>query len=137
MENKPIVELIRIAETEDGTLGILRVNKDEWFCCTLEPSDEENAQSISSIPAQQYLCGRYSSPKYPHTFEVLGVPGRSKILFHSGNRKKDTAGCILLGQYFGKLQGDRAVLNSGNTFSDFMNQMLGAEVFHLTIKEEF
>ena len=66
-----IVELIRLEENFDyGTFGALRINK-EVFCVTLEPADLLNKQNVSSIPAQQYLCERYSSTKYPNTFQIM------------------------------------------------------------------
>lgn len=133
-----VVELIRIEENEIyGTFGVLRINK-EAFCVTLEPADHENASNISSIPSQQYICSRVNSPKYGNTFEVLNVPGRSHVLFHAGNTKDHTKGCILLAQYYDKLKGDRAVLNSGRTFEIFNERIMnGIATFHLTIKEEY
>ena len=68
---------------------------------------------------------------------VNNVPGRDLVLFHPGNRVKDTLGCIVMAQYWGKLQGDRAVLNSGNTFKAFMEIMEPFDVFHFTIKEVY
>ena len=133
----PVLEIIRVEENfEYGTFGILRINK-EVFCVTLEPSDEENASNISSIPAQQYICRRVNSPKYGDVFEVTNVPGRTHVLIHAGNVDEHTTGCILLGQYFGKLRGDRAVLNSGKTLTEFMRRMTMYNSLHLTIKEEF
>lgn len=131
----PVVELIRLEENSDfGTLGILKVNK-EIFCCTLEPNDMENTPYISSIPAQQYTCKRYSSSKYPNTFQIMDVPNRSKILFHPGNKIKDTAGCILLGKMFYDLAYDRGIANSGATFNRFISTMEPYSEFHLTIHE--
>lgn len=133
----PIVELIRLEEDAlFGTFGILKINK-EVFCVTLEPPDKENVTNISSIPAQQYHCELYDSPKYGKTFKVMNVPGRKHVLFHGGNVAKHTKGCILLAQYFGKLKGNRAVLNSGNTFKVFMETMQGQNIFHLTIREVY
>ena len=109
----------------------------ELFCFTLEPRDEENASRISSIPAQQYECRRYSSRKYPDTWQIMDVPGRSKVLFHSGNVVVETQGCIMLAQHIGKLQENRAVLNSGATFQSFMNTTLGFSKLHLTITENY
>jgi len=134
--NRQTVELIRLEESIEGTFGVLKVNK-YVYCCTLEPSDRENERNVSSIPAQQYQCIRIQSVRYGDTFQVMDVPGRSHILFHAGNRVRDTQGCILLGQYFGKLRGDRAILNSGRTFHDFMTHMKGSMGFYLTIKEVF
>ncbi len=129
-----VVELIRLEETAEGTLGVLKVNK-EAFCCTLEPADRENAKNVSSIPAQQYLCEVHDSPKFGITHLVRNVPGRSGILFHPGNSADDTEGCILLGQYFGKLRGKRAVLNSGATFKSFLRTV--GPRFLLTIREVY
>ena len=134
---RPIVELIRLEEDEiHGTFGVLKINK-KVFCVTLEPPDLENQQSVSSIPVQQYICRRYSSAKYPDTFQVTNIPGRTKVVFHSGNIVDNTQGCILLGQYFGKLSGNRAVLNSGKTFKDFMAILGEVRAFHLTVKEMY
>lgn len=139
----PTIRLIRVEENYDhGTFGVLLINS-QLFSWTLEPKDEENKSNISSIPAQQYECKRYSSPKYPDTFEITNVPDRFNVLFHSGNTDDDTAGCILLGNTIGKLKGNRAILNSGNTFNEFrstMKDMLDlckSDSFHLTIVEKF
>ena len=133
----PTVRLIRIEENfEFGTFGVLAINS-EMFCLTLEPPSQENASNISSIPCQQYFCERYSSERYPSTYQVMNVPGRFNILFHSGNTKDDTAGCILCGETIGKLKHDRAILNSGRTFNRLMALMEPYDRFHLTIKEEY
>jgi hypothetical protein len=134
---KPIVELIRLEENDQfGTFGVLRIQK-EVFCVTLEPADLLNAPQTSSIPAQQYLIKRHNSPKFGETFQVMDVPGRSAVLIHAGNVVGNTQGCIILGQFFGKLKEGRAVLNSGATFQAFMEAMAGYEVGHLTIKEVY
>ena len=134
---RSIVEIIRLEEDFlHGTFGVLKIDK-AVFCVTLEPPDRYNMQNQSSIPAQQYECIAHNSPKYGATFKVRNVPDRINILFHAGNIVGDTGGCILLGQYFGKLKGDRAVLNSGSTFKNFMRVMQGEDYFHLTIKEEY
>lgn len=133
-----IIELIRLEEDYDyGTFGIMKVNK-KVFCVTLEPRDEENLIKMSSIPAQQYICIRYFSPKFQYeTFKIENVPFRSDILFHPGNTIKDTLGCILLGKSFFGMQKDRGINNSGSTFKVFMSLMEGENKFHLTIKEDY
>ena len=133
----PVIELIRLEEDfRYGTFGVLKFNK-QVFCVTLEPPDLENAPSRSSIPAQQYALRRILSPKFEETFQVSDVPGRDHVLLHPGNRVVDTQGCIILAQHFGKLSGDRAVLNSGDTFAEFMRKMAGSDTAHLTIYEHF
>ena len=96
-----------------------------------------NKQNESCIPAQQYSCMRTVSPKFGETFEIVNVPFRWHVLFHKGNTINDTLGCIILAQHYGKLGKDRAVLNSGKTFNEFMNIMKGVDRFNLTIKEAY
>jgi hypothetical protein len=133
----PIVEILRIEENyQYGTFGILRIQK-EAFCVTLEPPDLENLINRSSIPAQQYLCTKFESPKFGSTYIVTNVPARNLILFHPGNVRGNTEGCILLAQHYGKIRRDRAVLNSGDTFAKFMTAMKEHERFHLTIREVY
>ena len=125
-------ELIRLEEGPHGTFGILKISK-RIFCATLEPRDMLNKKNISNIPApQQYICQLRDS-RFGLTFEVMNVPNRTGILFHAGNYVGDTEGCILLGQYVGKLRGERAIHNSGSTFLRFMERMKYVEEFLLTI----
>ena len=131
------VRLIRLEEDHlYGTFGALIIDS-KLFCWTLEPPDELNQQSISSIPAQQYRCKRCSSDRYPDTFQVMNVPGRTKILFHKGNFDEHTEGCILLARKYGVLRGGRAIMNSGDTFNQFMEIMQGIDEFSLTIVEQY
>jgi len=132
-----IVEILRREENfQYGTFGILSINK-EVFCVTLERPDILNKPFESSIPAQQYICKRIVSPKFGETFQIMNVPGRDHVLFHPANLMTELEGCIALAQYFGKLKGDRAVLNSGNTFKEFMKIMENEDKFHLTIVEYY
>lgn len=132
----PIVELVRLETGKQGTFGALLICK-KVFCFTLEPPDRLNKKRVSSIPPSQYICWRHQSPRFGETFQILEVPDRSEILFHSGNVVTNTEGCILLGSTIGKLKGDRAVLNSGDTFKAFMKAVEGFQAFHLTIREVY
>ena len=132
----PVIELVRLeSNTQYGTFGILKINK-RVFCVTLEPPDQDNKENISCIPSGQYQCIRHTSPTFKETFLVTDVPDRSNILFHAGNTIENTKGCIILAQYYDKLKGNRAVLNSGNTFKSFMHLMKNYPGFHLTIQEQ-
>lgn len=113
-----IAELFRMEETEEGTIGVLRIDN-KVFCATLELPDKDNKREESCIPEGTYWCNKYLSPKYSWTWIVSDIPGRKHILFHAGNTADDTKGCILLGQHAGKLGEKRAVLNSGATFTKF------------------
>ena len=130
------IEIIRLEATQFGVFGVLKIDK-EVFCVTLEPPDLLNAHSRSCIPTGQYECQLWNSPSFGKTYLVMGVPNRANILFHPGNRVGDTEGCILVAQHFGKLHDDRAVLNSGNTFRDFMRRLQPDETVHLTIREVY
>jgi len=128
------VQLVRVEQSEHGTFGVLKI-EGVAFCVTLEPEDRSNQVLVSCIPAGAYICERIASPKFGETFEITDVRGRSHILFHAGNTKTDTQGCIMLAQYFGKLRGDRAILNSGHTFREFMAELTGRDRFLLAISE--
>ena len=132
-----IVKLVRIeTHPEHGTFGAMTING-EAFCVTLEPYSRDNASNVSCIPTGQYICNRYSSARYPDTFQISGVEGRSYVLFHAGNTDDDTAGCILLGSEFGKLGKDRGILESGDAFKSFKQVFADTLQFKLTIVEEF
>ena len=134
MDFKPILEIVRLEEGQFGTFGVLKVQKRiQMF--TLEPNDWENVTSVSSIPAQQYLCRRYLSDKFGETFIIEQVPNREGILFHWGNWKKDTEGCILLGR--GLLTDRTGVSNSKEAFKQFMEMFSGYNLLHLTVKEVY
>ena len=134
-----MLDIIRLEEHPAyGTFGILRIHR-SIFCATLEPPQLLNARNISCIPAKPYSCAVYYSPKFRfNTYIVQQVPNRSGILFHPGNTKEDTEGCIILGEYPQKLRGpSRSLINSGQTFRDFMTVMYGYPTTRLIIKEEF
>lgn len=133
----PMVKILRMNEDpQAGTFGALLIQGNP-FCATLEPGDLLNKAFESSIPAQQYWCKKHYSPLFNDTYKVLDVPGRGDILFHPGNVVEDTYGCVVLAQYWGKLSGNRAVLNSGKTFREFLKILNPYEIFHLTITEVY
>ena len=122
-------KLIRIEQTEQGALGPL-VLDGEYFCSFLMPDagDPERYQ----IPAGLYPCRRYHGKRWVDTFEIV-VGGHTALLFHSGNTEANSLGCTLLGQYPGKLKGQRAILNSGQTFNKFMVRLEGINEFQIEI----
>ena len=119
-----------------GTCGAMSLDGVP-FSVTLEDYWRFNKPNVSCIPAGQYLCKRYHSKKYPNTFEVTGVEGRSKILFHSGNTEKDTKGCILIGSRYGLLGSRHAILRSKIVFDKFIKALGDDYEFILTITEDY
>lgn len=94
------LQLIRTYKNE-ATIGTVYHDKRK-ICETLErpnlnnqkdnPATPENESSC--ISEGEYLCKRYSSEKFPDTWEVTNVPNRSKILFHPANKINELLGCI-------------------------------------------
>ena len=130
-----IVELIRLESSNEGTFGVVRVNK-EMFCVSLEPKWFGNERSISCIPTGQYTCKMVDSPSFGRVYQVLDVHGRTHILFHIGNYVENTDGCILLGQRVTELTFGRAVTTSAKTIAEF-NALLKGDPFILTITENY
>ena len=96
--------LCRFVVKEKFTLGRLKIFNASgnllFECYTLELPYINNEKSISSIPANDYVCKLIVSPKFGFVFQVLNVVNRAKILIHKGNYTTDTHGCILLGSSY-------------------------------------
>jgi hypothetical protein len=142
--------LQRFADTPFGTFGFLDLGTvggagPERFC-TGEDDWFENAPHVSCIPAGRYHCARsaYHGGRGT-TFEVMGVPRRSRILFHGGATEEDTRGCILLGLDFGAfsvadedapgrpMRVKWGVTDSATAFRRFLERLEGVEAFLLEI----
>ena len=133
----PNLKIVRVEDSfEYGVFGMLLIGG-ETFCMTLEPPEFWNKKNFSCIPPGQYECVRIMSPKFGTTYEIQSVPFRDHVLFHPGNRVEDTIACVCLAEKLGKLRGDRAILNSGKTFTNFLNIMQSYPEFKLTIREEW
>jgi hypothetical protein len=125
--------IVRLESALDGALGVLLLDS-KIFCFTLEPDITETKKLY--IPQGEYLCKRFHGIKWPNTFEIV-VAGHTAVLFHAGNVEADTHGCILLGATVGKLKGQRAVLNSGETFNNFMERCFNLMRFNLLIEDRY
>lgn len=131
-------KILRGAENPMGVFGMLMEipflkGNVVPFALTLERNWEENKQNVSCIPAGDYLCKRWHSAKHPNTFEITNVPNRSAILFHTGNLEEHSAGCILVGEEFGYLGDQIAVLSSKRGFNEFLQRTEGINEFWLSI----
>ncbi|MDP2815297.1 MAG: DUF5675 family protein [Rectinemataceae bacterium] len=111
--------LLRIAQNEHATFGVLK-EQGFPFALTLELPWRDNTAEYSCIPSGFYVCKRIQSPKFGNTFEIVNVAGRSNILFHKGNKDEDTKGCILVGEEFSVIDGERAISSSARGFAEFM-----------------
>lgn len=134
-----IVTLTRDEQNRDGTFGrmrllsgvIIRTCEDDWL---------QNARGRSCIPAGMYQLVRTTYWKHNvETFEVVPVPGRTRILVHVGNTEEDTLGCILTGLRRGEIMVAKdedtgqpkvmkqAVVESRQAFKLFMQSMAGVD----------
>jgi len=131
-----LVKIIRMEENQEGTFGILAIDR-KMFCLTLELPWRQNKKNESSIYPGCYDCVRKKSWKHGETFEVKNVYNRKHILFHIGNTIDDTKGCILLGDKIGEWKGKRAVLSSAKAFTRFMSRMDLVDRFDLIIENYY
>lgn len=103
----------------DYIIGTLKVDS-QFFCNTLERPWKNNANNISCIPAGCYEVLLTYSAKFKRNLPlVTGVPKRTGIRFHRGNKVSDSSGCILVGE--NKVKG--MVLNS-TTYEEKLVQLL-------------
>lgn len=141
--------LARFSKSDDGVLG--RLIDEAGIMPRLYTFEEEdlcNARNISCIPPGSYICKRTVYHRHGiESFEVTGVPNRTRILFHVGNHDGDTAGCILVGLRSGELRvrdeedGEvrmkKAVLQSRPAFDRFMEALEGVDEFTLDVIEAY
>lgn len=140
----------RFITGKQGTFGALSVEESDGektpFAVTLERQWLNNQRSISCIPAGNYMCLRcntapeynfQNSPKFGDTFVVTDVDGREFILFHTGNLDEDTHGCILVGEQYGSLHEDTAILSSRQGFGELMSLLKDKNEFELVIINHF
>jgi hypothetical protein len=113
--------LARISTHPDfGTFGVLKWDRyPAPFAVCLENPWKNNERNVSCIPAGDYECATFDSPTHGPTWQVLGVPNRTYILFHKGNTHIHTAGCILVGETFTHIEGIPAIGYSGDGFAEF------------------
>lgn len=119
------VILTRVCDDGNATFGTLHLAATPRpLCVTLENTWADNEPRVSCIPEGEYrLHLMHESPKYGVVPKVLEVPARSHILFHAGNRARDTLGCVLLGLGFGVLEGENAVVRSRPAFNSVVDDL--------------
>lgn len=140
--------LRRLENTEDGVFGKLFVPKDPLLVLhTMEDDWKDNQKGQSCIPTGTYLMRRTIYHKHGYeTFEVTGVPNRSRILIHPANTEEDVEGCIGVGLRRGvlavededdpkhPLREKRAVVASREAFRKFMEAMAAVDEATLVVE---
>ena len=140
------IELKRVAcDGSNPTMGVLLSHRIP-FAVSLERPWLGNRRGESCIPLGEYLCLRCSaspdygyadSPTFGDTFQVFEVPNRHKILFHKGNIDDDTHGCIIVGEQYGYLNSEQAVLSSSAGFGEFLSILQHEDEFMLSVTDHF
>lgn len=89
--------LTRYFYGEDVTLGVFELPSGRVIY-TCEDGWHDNAVGLSCIPDGLYrvVPRRYNKGGYD-AWEITGVPGRTTILFHKGNKADDVTGCVVVG----------------------------------------
>lgn len=132
------VVLKRIEYTPHGVYGLLSIDEEAPFAVTLERPWLNNTPRISCIPVGTYRCKRVKSPTFGDTFEILGVEGRSALLFHWGNFVRNSRGCVLVAEKFKDIDGDgiKDIAESkvpGKGFLEFLALTHGVDEFDLEV----
>lgn len=129
--------LCRLTDNGKQTLGELRVfngTQQVFNCKTLEPAWLNNKPRISCIPAGKYTVSFRVSPKFGSCYIINHTSPREFILFHAGNFRSNTEGCICVGRDFGDLNMDATPdLVSSRVTMDLMLQVIGESDFSLVI----
>lgn len=98
------LRLKRIAYRDTYTVGKLYIDG-MYFCDTIEDkvrelnSIKDKVYAETAIPKGTYKVILNVSPKFKRLLpRLLDVPYFDGILLHRGNKAKDSAGCILVGE---------------------------------------
>lgn len=123
------------------TLGELRVYDADHVLqavfYTVEPPWKQNRTDISCIYNGKFRLVKRWSKRYGNHFHVVDTYGRTLMLIHIGNYRKDTEGCILPGKGFTDIDGDGHldITSSGDTMKE-LNKLLPFES-EILITSEF
>lgn len=82
--------VVKRCKNVNGSISGKAYINGNFYGYTLENNDYK-------IPVGNYTGKMHDSPKFGRLMlQVDNVPGRSYILFHGGNTKEDSKGCILI-----------------------------------------
>lgn len=106
LKNKTLnIEIRREIFTPIRTIGKMFING-EYFCDTLEDtyreliSASDKVKEETAIPNGVYKIALTYSTKFAKMLpEILNVPFFTGIRVHTGSSEKDTAGCVLVGDF--------------------------------------
>lgn len=136
------VQIIRFSSSDQGTLGYFI--SEGFQARIIELPWKDNATNISCIPAGKYQCVYRYSKKFREHYYVMNINGRTYVLIHSGNFAGDTSkgykthshGCLIIGKYHGKIDGQDAVLLSRPTLRGLVKHM-NMQLFEVEIIDSY
>ena len=139
--------LRRLEQLPAGTFGLLMTVPGDLQWHTMEEDWRNNMPRVSCIPEGRYKLARTIYHKHGYeTFEVMDVPGRTRILIHPANTEEDVEGCIGLGMRRGKIRVPKdedtglthvlkdGIVESRKAFEEFMALMSGADEDWLVVQ---
>ena len=133
------VKITRISDDGFQTAGKLEVCEDKilvYSCHTIEPPWKQNKKMKSCIPVGVYVVKKRYSPRFKRHFHVMNIPGRTWILIHAGNFRRNSTGCILVGKKHADIDGDGALDLTDSRAA--LNELLDClpNRFHLEIRND-
>lgn len=136
------VYLFRIQGSNQGTLGLWLTTG--FQARTIELPWRDNQSNISCIPAGEYPVVYRYSRKFKHHYWIQEVVDRGWILAHNGiwagntdeGYKTHSHGCVIMGKYHGRYQGQDCVFISKATLRAFVNFM-NREPFNLKVFDSY
>ncbi|MEA3346954.1 MAG: DUF5675 family protein [Candidatus Auribacterota bacterium] len=128
----PTFRIMRVRENRAGTWGVIEY-KYQPFALTMELPWNDNKRSASCIEPGIYYASRQIYRSKYDSFVLKDVPGRDGIFLHTGNIDDHTKGCILVGEEFGILNNERAILASRRGFDEFMKLAGDAQTIKIEI----
>ncbi len=134
------LELLRVAVAPEGCFGVILIDGLPAGPVSIERTypiveSRPRGPQFVKIPTGRYRCVRTTYWKHGYeTYEVTGIPGHSRLLFHVANEELDVDGCIGVGSRFGQLDGRPAILESAAGFREFMRLTFGRKAFDLTVR---
>ncbi|SKB95231.1 hypothetical protein SAMN05660841_03220 [Sphingobacterium nematocida] len=132
------IEVKRIKQGNNSTLSEIYIDE-EFFGYGLEDLvRDEKVKGSTAIPAGTYelrlntygaMNARYKR-KFPDMhfgmIEIKDVPNFKYVYIHIGNYFSDTEGCLLVGEYFKRYDGDYAVYDSGKAYERLYGMLVEA-----------
>lgn len=116
----------------EATLGIVFDENKKEICRSLENPWRDNKPNISCIPEGIYTVKKDSTGKFKY-WKILNVIERENIEIHTGNKQKDTKGCLIFGARWCFMDDELAVSNSKDTLDYLKNRKILPDEFQLEI----